>query len=540
MMPRSRFTALPLLAALFSFSVSAAADAPLDRADATRLLEQSTFGQTDTLVAHVQAVGVQGWLAEQFAAPPSRYPAFAYVPQNAQAYCATSPDPQCLRDNYSLFLLQNAFFRNAVSGPDQLRQRVAFALSQIFVTSGVVIHAPYGMAAYQQIFLDGAFGNFEDLLTRVTLSSVMGDYLDMADNDKPAAGVNPNENYAREVMQLFSIGVWELNDDGTRMLDASGAPIPTYDQDTIEGFAHLFTGWTYPPLPGVAVRKHNPKNYLGDMSAVSEDHDFSDKVLLDDIVDTGGKPMSADLAFGIHDVFAHHNVAPFIGRQLIQKLVTGDPSPQYVARVAAVFDDNGAGVRGDLKAVVTAILADPEARGSVKTDPAYGKLREPVIYVAAAARALGTASDGVYLAQQAKTQGEDLFNAPSVFNYYPPSYVVPGTGLVGPEFALLNAATAIDRYNFANALSFGTIPALPTLAGAIGTTPNWSALQGLAANPGALVDELDALLLHGTMSDGMRSTLLTAIGSVPASNPQMRAKTAYYLTITSPEYQVER
>jgi len=192
------FTSLRILAAAVSLAITAASAAPMSRADATRLLEQSTFGPTDALVAHVQQVGVQGWLTEQFAAPASRYPVFPYVPPNAQAYCATSANPHCLRDNYSLFLLQNAFFHNALANPDQLRQRVAFALSQILVTSGVVIPVPYGTGPYQQIFLDHAFGNFEEILTRVTLSPAMGDYLNMVNNDKPANGVNPNENYARE------------------------------------------------------------------------------------------------------------------------------------------------------------------------------------------------------------------------------------------------------------------------------------------------------------------------------------------------------
>jgi uncharacterized protein (DUF1800 family) len=276
------------------------------------------------------------------------------------------------------------------------------------------------------------------------------------------------------------------------------------------------------------------------MLGIAAEHDFDAKVLFDDINDGPGKPMGTDLAFAIHTVFAHPNVGPFIGRQLIQKLVTGDPSPQYVARVAAVFDNNGSGVRGDLKAVVTAILTDPEARGNARSAVGYGKLREPVLYVTAAARAVGTVSDGVFLAQQSKSMGQDLFNAPSVFNYYPPGYVVPGTTANGPEFALLNASTSINRYNYGNALSFATIGPIATLPGATGTMPNWAPLQALAGNPAALLDELDALLMHGTMGGDMRSALLAAIAAIPASNPLMRAKTAYYLTITSPQYQVER
>ena len=537
---RCRFL-LGVIACSIAASTIAASPPPLmSQPDAVRLLEQSTFGPTNALVAHVQAIGVQGWLSEQFAAPASQYPAFPYVPTDATTYCATNPDKYCLRDNYSMFPLQNAFFRNALTGPDQLRQRVAFALSQLFVTSGVVVHEPYGMATYQQILIDNAFGNFEDLLTKVTLSSVMGGYLNMVNNDKPNGTVNPNENYAREIMQLFSIGVWALNANGTQLLDATGAPVPTYEQETIDGYATLFTGWTYPLLPGTTQKLHNPKNFLGDMVAVPANHDFGAKLLLDNVADAAGKPMADDLAFGIRLIFQHPNVGPFIGKQLIQKLVMSNPSPAYVSRVSAVFDNDGTDVRGNLKAVITAILTDPEARGDAKTDPAYGKLREPVLFLTAAARAVGTSSDGVFFGQQARNLGQDVFNAPSVFNFYPPNYIVPGTTMLGPEFALQNASTAINRYNFANTFAFGTIPPLATLPGATGTQPNWTPLQALAANPAALVAELNALLMQGTMPAAMQATLLAAIAAVPPSDTLTRAKTAFYLTITSPQYQVER
>ena len=511
------------------------------QADAVRLLEQATFGPTDALVAHVITVGAQGFLAEQFSAPGSRYPALKYVPAGGQAaFCPSDPDPQCPRDYYTLFLLQNTFFQNALGGQDQLRQRVAFALSQILVTSGLDVHEAYGMAGYQQIFLDNAFGNYGDILNRVTLSSVMGDYLNMVNNDKPANGVNPNENYARELMQLFSIGVWELDADGTQLTDAAGQPIPTYDQNTIEGYAHAFTGWTYPVLPGVTPRAHNPKNYLGDMYSVDSNHDTSAKVLLNGFMDPAGLTAQADAFTAVSTVFMHPNVGPFVGKQLIQKLVTGDPTPQYVARVAAVFDNNGQGVRGDLKAVVTAILTDPEARGAVKLDPAYGKLREPALYMAGAARAVGTQSDGVFFGNQSGALSQPLFYPASVFNYYPPTYLLPGTNVVAPEFAIQNSSTAINRYNFANALAFGTIAPLPTLPGAIGTTPDWSALSLLASDPNALLGELNTLLLHGTMPPAMLNALLPAVTAIPASDSLTRAKTAFYLVVTSPQYQVER
>jgi uncharacterized protein (DUF1800 family) len=512
------------------------------QADVVRLLEQSTFGPNDTLLAHVQSVGVQVFLNEQFAAPASRYPALKYVPAGQQAtFCPTDPDPQCPRDYYSLFLLQNAFFADALAAADQLRQRVAFALSQILVTSGLDVNFAYGMSTYQQILRDSAFGNYEDILTRVTLSSVMGDYLNMVNNDKPAGDVSPNENYAREVLQLFSTGVWKLNPDGTQTLDATGAPIPTYDQDdTIEGFAHVFTGWTYPVLPGVPARTHNPKNFLGDMVPIDTNHDKGTKTLLNGVTLPAGQSIQSDLTDAIHNIFIHPNLGPFIGKQLIQKLVTGDPTPQYVSRIAAVFDNNGQGVRGDLKAVVNAILTDPEARGAMKLDPGYGKLREPALFTAAAARVLNAASDGVYLQQQSAQQGQSLFNPASVFNYYPPTYVLPGTSALAPEFAIQNSTTAINRYNFANALSFGTIAPLATLPGAIGTKPDWTALSALAGDPNALLDKLDTLLMHGTMPAAMRAAILPAVNAVAATDNLMRAKTAFYLVVTSPQYQVER
>jgi uncharacterized protein (DUF1800 family) len=511
------------------------------QADAVRLLEQSTFGPNDAMVSHVLAVGTPGFLAEQFAASGSHYTSSQYVPFGASTtYCPTDPDPQCHRDYYTLFQLQNDFFKNALAGNDQLRQRVAFALSQILVTSGLDINVAYGMATYQQIFLDRAFGNYEDTIKAVTLSSVMGDYLNMVNNDKPVVGVNPNENYARELMQLFSIGLWELNAYGTPLLDAAGQPIPTYDQNTVEGFAHVFTGWTYPLLPGVPQRTHNPKNFLGDMVGVASNHDTGAKQLLEGFVEPANLDMNSDLASALHNVFMHPNVGPFISKQLIQKLVTGDPTPQYVARVTAVFNDNGSGVRGDMKAVVQAVLLDPEARGDVKLDPGYGKLREPVLFTAAAARAVNAASDGVYFGPASAGLGQNLFYSPSVFNYYPPDHVLPGTTSVAPEFALLNSSTFINRDNVANTLAFGTIAPQSTYPGATGTQPDWSALQASAGDANALADKLDALLLHGAMPPAMRAALVSAIGAVPATDTLTRAKTGFYLVITSSEYQVER
>jgi hypothetical protein len=302
----------------------------------------------------------------------------------------------------------------------------------------------------------------------------------------------------------------------------------------------VFTGWTYPLLPGTTQKTHNPKNFLGDMTAVASNHDSGAKQLLNDVIQPAGLAMEADLTGAIRNVFMHPGVAPFVSKQLIQKLVTGDPSPQYVARVAAVFNDSGQGVRGDLRAVVRAILLDPEARGDVKLDPGYGKLREPVLFVAGAARAVTTRSDGVVFGQIVGGMGQNLFYSPSVFNYYPPDYVVPGNTTVGPEFAIQNSSTFINRENAINTLAFGTIAPLVSYPGATGTQPDWTALQAVAGDANALADKLNALLLHGTMPAAMRSGLATAVNAIPASDTLTRARTAYYLVVTSSEYQVER
>jgi len=251
--------------------------------------------------------------------------------------------------------------------------------------------------------------------------------------------------------------------------------------------------------------------------------------------------MSDDLAHALHAVFMHPNVGPFISKQLIQKLVTGDPTPGYVARVAGVFNDNGAGIRGDLRAVVRALLLDPEARGAAKLDSGYGKLREPAKFVAGAARALNASTDGVFFRAQTGAMGQPVFMAPSVFNYYPPDYVVPGTTALGPEFAIQNTSSALARANFANTLAFSAaIPPDPTVFGATGTQIDWAPWAALAGNPAALVDRLDRLLTHGTLSAAAKGAIETAIAAVPATDPTTRAKTAFYLFLTSSQYQVER
>ena len=518
------------------------------RADAVRLLRQATFGPTEAGVERAVALGASAWIDEQLALAVTQYDAFPWVPANRPDTCVDDralpvrPDSYCARDNYSLFQLQLKFFRNALREPDQLRQRVAFALSQIMVTSGVDNPRAYAMRGYQQMFLDRAFGNFYDLLSAVTISPVMGDYLDMVNNNKTnaAAGTDPNENYAREILQLFSVGTYLLNADGTQQLDASGKPLPTYQLAEIKGFSRVFTGWTYPTVAGAAARNNNPRNYLGPMLAVDANHEFGTKVLMNAVVAPANMTMAQDLDFAHQNIFNHANVGPFIGKQLIQKLVTSDPTPAYVARVTAVFNNNGLGQRGDLRAVVRAILLDPEARGARKIDSGYGKLIEPVLYLTSIARAMNAQSDGAVFRLFSATLGQSLFYAPSVFNYYPFDYVVPGTQLLGPEFGIQTTNTAITRANIASTLVFTQVAPDPSVVGAIGTLLDVAAYQAVGLDASALADRLDANLLGGRMSATMKSAIVTAVNAASSTDGLARARAGIWLVVTSPQYQVQR
>ncbi len=521
----------------------------VSQVDAARMLDQSSFGATAQDIAHLQGIGFDAYLNEQFAAAPAGYSGFAYVTHSAPTSCQydatapTGPASLCARDNYSLFQVQRRFFQNALSGSDQLRQRVAFALSQIVVVSGTEINEAYGMAAYQNMLLRDAFGNFRDLLNDVTLSPVMGNFLDMVNNDKanPARGTTPNENYARELLQLFSLGVNMLNIDGSVQTDARGRPIPAYNENVIEGYAYLFTGWTYPPRPGATSQWTNPVNYEGKMVSVASHHDTGSKLILQGRVLPGGQTPEQDLADGLDAVFNHPNVGPFIGKQLIQHLVTSNPSPQYITRVAVVFNNNGTGVRGDMRAVIRAILLDPEARGDAKTDPNYGHLREPALFMTSILRHLGGQSDGVYLRSQASSLQQNLFTPSSVFNYFPPSYVIPGTMSRGPEFGIQDSISALNRANFVYQLVYGNgVVGDPTVTGNTGTSLDLSAYQSSAANADTLVQQLNQRMMRGMLSPVASATIAQAVNAVAATDTINRVRMAVYLLASSQQYQVER
>ncbi|PYS75685.1 MAG: hypothetical protein DMF66_18900, partial [Acidobacteria bacterium] len=376
-------------------------------ADITRLLEQTTWGPKGdgTDVAHIQQVGIRAFLDEQFNAPVantskgSDWPDLTFPLDDSTQQCPTDPvnDPSgaikaaCLRDNYSIYPVQKQFFTNALTGQTQLRQRVAFALHQILVVSNLTINRPSWMTPYLQALDRNAFGSYRTLLGDVTLTPAMGDYLDM--NQSTAS--SPNENFAREVNQLFSVGTNQLNLDGTPMLDAQGVPVPTYTQTNVNEFTRVLTGWRFQ-----TAFQNGVTNYRDPMTPRgSTTHDTGSKNLYGTVLpgcpgaNNTSNPTNAqcaqnELNAALDVIFNHPNVGPFISKQLIQHLVTSNPSPAYVQRVASVFnsDCNGlypespCGARGNLKAVVRNILLDPEARGDVKTDPAYGRLREPAQY----------------------------------------------------------------------------------------------------------------------------------------------------------------
>jgi uncharacterized protein (DUF1800 family) len=360
----------------------------------------------------------------------------------------------------------------------------------------------------------------------------MGNYLDMVNNDKPGNGVDPNENYAREVLQLFSIGLEELNQDGTLQVDGSGNPVPTYDQDTIEGFAHTFTGWTYPTKPGATARFRNPEYYGGPMIPFDSHHDTGTKQLLNGVTLPAGGTTQADLIAALQNIFNHPNVAPFISRQLIQRLVTSNPSPEYVGRVAAVFNDNGTGVRGDLKAVVQAILLDSEARRGddpTQAQPTDGHLKEPTLFITNLLRAMNGVSDGAGLADRASDMKQPPFFSPTVFNFYHPDHVIEGTTLFGPEFEIFNTSTAISRINMVNTLVYNQLNST--------TTVDISGYVPLAATPNQLVDAVATVMLHGQMSADMRNTLISTLSGI--TDNTRRTKAAFYLIGSSSQFQVE-
>lgn len=478
---------------------------------AFHLLRQASWGPKPGDVDRVKQIGRAAYLQEQFAAAPSVYPDTLY--------------------DMPVEVAQEHFMRLAITGNDQLRQRVAWALHKIWVVSAVEIDNARAIVPYQRIFLNRAFGNYRDLMTDITLNPAMGRYLNMLNNRSQAiTGALPNENYARELMQLFTLGLVQLNVDGTPVLDGSGRPAPTYTEDDVKALARIFTGWTFGDgNPATIPTNLAPENYTVPMEAVQRFHDTDAKTILGTSF-ASGRTAREDLDAALDLIFNHPNVGPFVSKQLIQMLVTSNPSPAYVEAVAAVFNDNGSGVRGDLAAVVRAILEHPDAELGT---PTAGKLMEPALFVIAAVRGLdATVVDHPFMSDLAQEMGQRVFYPGSVFSYFSPGFRIRGTTLAGPEFQILTSVTAMSRANYIARL----------IGGGFGTdvTINFTPFTSLAGDPAALTDFCNLLFMGGQMSEEQRSEIISAVRVTPSSNALERARTALYLTLTSAQHQVDR
>ena len=555
---------------------------PATDADTIRFLEQASWGPTPAEVTRVKAMGFRAYLNEQFSLAPtnfakgSNFPDLPFPTDDSSLQCpTTSADPNynqavCLRDFYTMYPVHRTFFSNALYGQDQLRQRVAFALHQILVVSGnSEVNRPSWMTIYLQALDRNAFGSYKTMLNEITLTPAMGEFLDM----RLSTRTSPNENFAREVLQLFSIGTDVLNPDGTQQRDALGNTIPSYSQTDVNEFTRVFTGWNFATAIGAGIT-----NYRDPMvPRGGQNHDAGAKTLLNGFsIPACSSPngtaniacAQSDMAAVMQHLSDHPNVGPFISKQLIQHLVTSNPSPAYVERVARVFNNDCNGLypqgcsntRGNLRFVVQAILLDPEARGDVKTDPNYGKLREPAQYINGFLRAFNvksfdklSTSDGVLGNRSSGdftgSLDQFIFQPPTVFSYYQPGYEVPGTKILGPAFGILSTTTTLRRANNINTLVYSGVSSnfTPTAASPDrprGTSIDIANLEALAGNPIDVVNALDALLLHGTMHPQMRTSIVTAMNAINDANVttrnQKRARTAVYLVATSSQYDIQR
>lgn len=468
---------------------------------AGRFLEQATFGPTPADIARVNQIGIDAWLTEQFA-----------LPETAIANPGSMNSSQ----------VQQQYLGRLSSAPDQLRQRVAAALGQIIVISMNKNIYPDEIVPYLQILSRYAFGNYRTLLGEISVSPQMGKYLDLANSNKPNGASGANENYARELLQLFTIGLVNLNPDGTPVLDAGGKTIPTYDQAAVQQVALALTGWTY-----TGPRNNNWENFTGPLEPKDANHDMRAKAFLGCSL-PANQSAALDMSATLDCIFRQPNIAPFISLRLIRSLVTSNPSPAYVGRVAAVFANNGSGVRGDLKAVVKSILTDPEARNDAATATG-GRLRDPIGHVVAFVRAMGgRISDSNGLPWQFSQMAQTPLTPPSVFSYYSPLYRIPKSTLGGPEFQIYTPTEATLRGNM-----FWQIVANPSSDFVIDLAPFTAA----AGDTIQLIDRIDQALFYGRMPQAMRQSLATAI--VAQSGTTARVQTALYLAALSGLYAVQ-
>ena len=506
------------------------AAASVSPAEASRFLGQAGFGGTDAQIGRVQALGYSGWLDEQFAAPRTQG---HYDWMVEKGYAITA--------NINNFTgTDNTLWRKLISSPDVLRQRVTLALSEIFVVSmtGLPISwRGFVAAAYMDVLEGNALGTYRTFLGEVTLSPGMGSYLNMRGNlrENAATGRVPDENYAREVLQLFSLGLVELSPDGT---PKNGVATDTYGQDTITGLAKVFTGWN-----NDAANNTDPGYAQRPMVLNAANHSPSAKQFLGTSI-AAGTPGAAALQTALDTIAAHPNVGPFISRQLIQRLVTSNPSAAYVGRVAAVFANNGAGVRGDLRAVIKVLLLDDEARRApVAGETTRGKLREPVVRFIQWARTFNLASPtGIWnignVSDPSTRLGQSPLRSPSVFNFFRPGYVPPNSALGtlslnAPEFQITNESTVVGWANWAQTFVLGGVGE---------TRPDYAAELALATDATALVKRVSLLLSGDSLSAATLATITTAVGSIGATTDAGKLNRVYaavHLVLCAPEYLVQ-
>ena len=487
---------------------------------AARFLQQAGFGPNSTSVCEVQTLGFSAWIDAQIAIPSSQW---SVIPN----YTID------LNGNATLAPTQQGFFVNAVNGDDQLRQRTALALSEILVVSRVKL-IPQAVVPYLKLLQSDAFATYDKLLYDVTLSPAMGHYLDMVNNDN---GPSPDENYAREVLQLFSIGLYNLDTYGNVLKDANGNAIPAYTQSTVEGFASLFTGWTYGVNAGVTPKWTDPANWLVPMVAIESHHSTSPKVLLNGYTTPANQTAELDLQDGLNNIFTHPNVGPFICRQLIQRLVTSSPSPGYVHRITGVFNS---APRGNMAAVIKAILLDPEARtGDLGAENLSTKLREPILWMSAFLRGLNaTVGSPNNLPVKGANLGQEIYAPATVFSYFHPGYQISTGGQQhnAPEFELLSDATSASAADLAGIFAYFPANAGVTIDLSSYITPLGPAPT--AAQINALVTSLNTALMGGRMPTYMFNAIVTAVTA--EKTPTAIVQTAVYLIGSSWNYQVER
>ena len=542
--------------------------------DVTRFLAQASFGPTeDEIKSLYESDGdFATWIDEQITAPnTSILEAFDDHMRDAGLDPLNKRDLEL--DWQKRMLLSDILWERFVHGEDQLRQRVAFALSQIFVISDLsdaLFNDARGVANYHDVMTQHAFGNYRDLLEAVTLNPMMGEYLSMVRNEKAdlARNIRPDENFAREMMQLFTIGLVELNDDGTQRSDESGNAIPTYDQNITKAFASVFTGWIYGNAPYWYWTDWFNESTVLSMKPFEAYHDTQSKTLLNGEILPAGQTARQDLTAALDNVFAHPNVAPFISKQLIQRLVTSNPSPDYVQRVSGVFNNNGRGEKGDLEAVVRAILLDSEARTrSPETIATFGKVKEPILKFTSLMRAFDVEAsqpltDDTMVERETirffwpgYDYGQRPYGAPSVFNFYRPDYkptAISATyDVVSPELQILNEKNITAMSNWAGSIIFN---AYDFLRADCEESLNYESGVGclyakfdseveLARDIDDLLDHLDVLMLSGQMSDDMRTVVVNHIASFDEADEQQRlyrVAEAVYLIWMSPEFAIQR